>query len=135
MQQKQKTSPLAWIAIGCTVLVGCVIAFVAVVLFIVFGSIRSSAPYKEAVARAQRDARVTAALDRPVQPRYLVGGSINTNNNDGNAELVIPLRGPKGDGVLTVKATKTSGTWSYQVMKVAVRDQEIDLLTTPAGAP
>jgi hypothetical protein len=138
-QPPKKTSPWAWIAIGCAVLVAAVIAFIVFILVFVFGAMRSSAPYRESVALAKSDPRVVALLGSPVRAGYIFGGSINTQGSSGHANLMIPLRGPKGGGILEVQAEKKDGKWTYQVMKVTVKGTEIDLLrespdTTPPAS-
>jgi hypothetical protein len=129
----KKSNPLAWIAIGCAVMFVAVVAFVAFVFVVVFGSMRSSTPYKDAVAMAQRDPRVIAALGSPVEPGLLISGSINTRNDSGDAKLAIPLSGPKGKGTLHVEATKVRGNWTYHQMKVVGSGWEINLLQESPG--
>ena len=82
----------------------------------VFGMLKSSDPYKHAIAQAQSHPQVTAALGTPVEPTFFVGGTVNVNGNSGNAELVIPIKGPKGAGTLFVTATKSGGVWTYQTL-------------------
>jgi|SRR6185436_6397956 len=132
MEPERKRGVGTWIALGCGIAFIGLIAFVVFILFVVFGSMRSSTPYREAVARAQNDPRVQAALGTPVKPGFLVSGSINTQNRDGDAKLDIPLSGPKGSGTLRVVATKTRGHWDYnQIIVTPKNGPEIDLLTKP----
>ena len=99
----------------------------------VFGMIKSSEPYKHAVAQAQANPQVTAAIGTPVEPGFMAGGNINLNGNNGNADLVIPLKGPKGSGTLFVTGTKTNGVWTYQTLDFlqAGAQQRIDLKGGP----
>ena len=99
----------------------------------VFGMIKSSEPYKHALATAQSNPQVIAALGTPVEAGFMAGGTLNVNNNNGNAELVIPVKGPKGSGVISVSATKTNGVWSYQTLEFqqAGSQQRIDLKGGP----
>jgi hypothetical protein len=132
----KKSQPWLWIGLGCVGLLFVVIAFVAFLLTAVFGSMRMSTPYKESVARAQHDARVIEALGTPVSPAYIFGGEINTHNSDGDANFGIPLHGPKGGATMVVKATKTNGTWTYQIMTVTVQGRVINLLEpAPSTSP
>ncbi|HKR64108.1 MAG TPA: cytochrome c oxidase assembly factor Coa1 family protein [Thermoanaerobaculia bacterium] len=125
----RKLGPVAWIAIGCGAVFFSVLAFVAFIVFVTFGSLRSSTPYKTAVALAQNDERVIAALGKPIRTGYLFQGSLNTANGNSDATYSIPLRGPKGGAILDVKAQKKmDGAWRYDVIKVTVKDQTIDLL-------
>jgi hypothetical protein len=127
---QKKSNVWKWIGLGCGALVVGLVAFIAFILIVVFGSMRSSTPYQDAMARAQNDPRVIEALGSPVKPGYFISGQINTNNNDGDVNISIPLHGPKGGGILEVKGTKTSGTWKYESMKVVVKGESIDLMPT-----
>ncbi len=125
---QKKSSPWMWLGIGCGVLALGLAAFVAFIVIVVFGSMRRAAPYQEPLALAQSDSRVIEALGSPIRPGYFFSGSINTKNRDGDANLSIPIRGPKGGGILEVRATKTAGKWTYQVMKVEAKGETYDLL-------
>ena len=59
-------------------------------------------------------------LGKPIRMGMWVGGSINVTPADGRAELVMPISGPKGKGMLAVSAVKTAGEWHYKVMTVTV---------------
>jgi hypothetical protein len=95
----------------------------------VFGVIKSSEPYQHAVALAQADPQVTAALGTPVKPGFFAAGNINLNNDDGTANITVPVSGPNGSGNIYVKATKTDGVWSYQTLafEKAGSQERVDL--------
>ena len=123
------------VPVGCAsiLLVGCL--FVALMLTVIFGVIRSSDAYTGAVAAAQASPAVTEALGTPVETGFFVMGSINVSGTSGQADLTIPLSGPKGSGTLYAQATKSAGQWNYRVLKVAVAStgEEIDLLAEEAA--
>ena len=99
----------------------------------VFGMIKSSEPYKHALAQAQSNPQVVAAVGTPIKASFFAGGNINLNNDAGNADLVIPVTGPKGAGTIFVTATKSTGVWSYQTLEFqqAGSQQRIDLKAAP----
>jgi hypothetical protein len=132
----KKPNPLAWLAIGCAVAFVGFVAFVVFILVAVFGSMRSSTPYKDSLAIAQSDPRVIAALGSPVKTGLFLSGSIHTRDDSGEAKLAIPLSGPKGEGTLHVEASKVRGNWTYHVVKVVGTGWEINLLSeSPGTAP
>ena len=96
----------------------------------VFGSIKSSDVYQDALAEATADPEVVNTLGEPVEAGLIPSGSISVENASGEASLSIPISGPKGKGTLYVEATKSAGTWTYTVLEVAVVGQpgRIDLL-------
>jgi hypothetical protein len=123
------------------------IVFVLGIFTLVMGSIRSSDAAKEAVARAQSNAFITQRLGTPISEGWLVSGSINVSNDSGDADLSIPISGPKGKGTVYVTAKKTTGQWIYNNMVAALEESNdrVDLLAlaptlegrgnTPTPAP
>ena len=131
--EPQKSSGcLKWGLIGCGVVVVLIAAFCAVLMIFVFGAMKRSHVYKGAVERAQNDPRVKAALGEPVETGWWVSGSVHVDNGSGNAELTIPLSGPKGTGKLHAIATIENGDWKYERLSVKPDSGErIDLLSPP----
>jgi hypothetical protein len=112
---------------GCCLgtLLGLILA-VAVFGFSIFAiftgvsaALKSSEPYKVAVARAQANDKVTTALGTPLSEGFPMG-SINTNNDTGNVDFSIPISGPKGKGTIYVVGTRSAGTWTYSKMSVTI---------------
>ena len=96
------------------------VAFVAVIVIVVFGAMKSSDAYKLAVARAKADPRVTAALGTPISEGMFLSGNTNVNGASGEANLAIPISGPKGKATIYAEATKSAGRWSYSKLVVQV---------------
>ena len=133
--EKKPKSPWFWVGIGCAAVTVAIIAFVVFILVVVFGAMRSSTPYQEAVKRAQTDPRVIELLGRPIKTGYFFSGSVKTENRDGTATLDIPLTGPKGKATLRVEAIKKRGRWTYtELIVTPATAPEIDLLVPP-GSP
>ncbi len=117
---------------GCFVLFALVVGFIAFIFLVVMGTMKSNDAYRGAVARAKADSRVVRALGEPVSEGLLTGGSVNVNGGSGQANLSIPLSGPKAKGTLYAVATKSSGDWNYSTMTVRVdgSGETINLLDT-----
>jgi hypothetical protein len=107
-------------------------AFIAFLVFVVAGVLKQSDPYKNAVARAKADSRVTSALGTPISEGWFVSGSVHTNLGSGDANLTIHISGPKGKGTVTVVGTKSGGRWSYSELAVKIDSsgETIDLNET-----
>ncbi len=97
---------------GCLTGVVGVAGFIALIVSLVFGLLRSSTPYRQALARAQSDPVVISQLGRPISGGFFVSGSVQLSGGSGQARLAIPLEGPKGSGTLYVEARQSSGTWT-----------------------
>lgn len=105
------------------------IGFIGSIFAIVFGAMKSSGAYKDAVTAAHADARVVDALGSPLKEGIFISGNINLNNSSGNANLSIPISGPKGKGTIHVVASKTNGAWNFSNLSVQVdgKAEKIDL--------
>lgn len=107
-------------------------AFVAFLVFSVGGVLKHSDAYKNAVARAKADSRVTSALGTPISEGWFVSGSVHTSLGSGDANLTIPISGPKGKGTITAVASKSGGEWTYSKLEVKIdgSGETIDLMET-----
>ena len=76
------------------------IAFVLGILAIVFGAMRSSTPYQEAMQTINANSAAVEALGEPIEAGWLMSGSIETSGSSGTASFSIPVSGPKGSGTL-----------------------------------
>lgn len=108
------------------VLGGAVVAFLVVVIF---GALKQTDVYKMAVARAKADPRVVAALGTPIDEGWYLSGKTNVSGGSGDADLSIPISGPKGKGTIYALATKSAGEWTYSklVVKIERTGETIDL--------
>jgi hypothetical protein len=100
---------------------------------IVFSAIKSTEPYKDAFARAEMNPAVIEAIGSPVKEGFFVSGNTNVNGAASEANLVIPISGPKGKGTIYAKAAKSLGHWSYSdlVVEIQATRNRIDLLKGP----
>lgn len=118
------------------VMFGCLGALVLMVLFaagmvmFVFSLMRSSEPYQEAMRRAKASPGVAATLGEPIEAGRFVTGSVNVSGPSGDANLSIPISGPKGSGTIYVIAEKRAGKWEYKLLEFqpSGQTQRLDLL-------
>ena len=120
---------------GCLTIIVLLLAFVAGVLSIVEVSLKSSGAYTQALALAQANSQVSDKIGRPLKPGWFVSGSININGDSGDADISIPISGPKGKGTIYAVAKKIAGIWRYETLEIEVDGQpdRIDLLQAPPG--
>ena len=120
-------------AVLLTLFVAAMLAFMSAI----FGMIKSSDAYQHSLQQAQRSPAAIAALGEPMKPGWLVMGNINVNGPSGDANLQIPLTGPKANGDLFVEAKKSTGEWNYQTLVLQLDNggKRIDLLEEDAAAP
>jgi Cytochrome oxidase complex assembly protein 1 len=128
-----------FVPLGCFSLVVLFVGLVTSVVLIAFSAVKSTDVYKDAVARAKSHPAVIEALGSPITEGVLVSGNTNVNGASGEANLSIPISGPKGNGTVYVAAKKSLGRWNYSglVLEINKTHQRIDLLegSTPANQP
>ena len=117
---------------GCLGLALLLAGFVALLVVVIFGAMKSSDVYKDAVAKAGANPAVIDALGSPIKEGMFLSGNTNVNGASGEANLAIPISGPKGKGTIYVAATKSAGQWTYATLAVEVEKthERIDLIRT-----
>lgn len=123
-----------WVLFGCGGCLGLLVLggiVMAAIMYFAMGAMKKSDVFAEALKRAQNSPEVQAAIGTPVDTGWMMQGSLNYNNGEGQADLTIPLKGPKGEAGLSVKSSKAAnGPWEYSVMEVALPDgTKVDLRT------
>jgi hypothetical protein len=115
---------------GCGGIIVLGALFVGGIAALLFGAMKTSDVYKEAVAEARGDARVIETLGTPIEEGWFVRGNISVENDSGKADLIIPLKGPKGKGDVYAKATKERRKWQFESLVFTPDDNgpEVDLL-------
>ena len=114
---------------GCLSLIIIAGAFVATLFFGITSIMKDYDAYKGAMTEVQQNKLVKEKLGEPIESDGMVSGSINVNNDAGNCDIQIPIKGSKGTGTVFVVATKR-GKWKYSELSVYIEktEEEIDLL-------
>ena len=97
---------------------------------LVFGLMKSSDAYKDAVAAAKAHPSVQQTLGSPIEEGMFTTGSIKISGPSGQADLAIPIAGPSGKATVYAVATRSAGQWTFSTLVVEIKDtkQRIDLL-------
>jgi hypothetical protein len=120
---------------GCFTLIVLVVIFITCIVLFVFSVLKSTDVYKTALARAKNDQRVTAALGTPIRDGLVPLGSTKVNGPSGEANIAIPISGPKGKATIYAEATKSAGEWNFSKLAVKIDNGEtIDLNETAESA-
>ena len=96
-------------------------AFFCAILMVVFGALKSTDVYKTALKEAQANSAVTEALGTPIKDGMFLSGNTNVNGPSGQADIAIPISGPKGSGTIYAVATKSAGKWTYTKLEVEIK--------------
>jgi hypothetical protein len=78
----------------------------------------------------QSDARVTDRLGKPIEAGWFIGGKIETTPDRGDASLVIPVHGPRGNASVYAVAIREKGFWQITSLEFSTEadPRRIDLL-------
>ena len=119
-----------FVPVGCLGTIVLFVSFFAVIMFFVFGVMKSSDVYKEAVAKAKANSSVVEALGTPIEEGLFVSGNIKVSDQSGQANLAIPISGPNGKATVFLEATRSAGKWTFSTLEVEFRefDSQINLL-------
>jgi hypothetical protein len=114
---------------GCLSLIVLFGLFIAALFFGVTSMIKDSDAFRNAMYQVQHNETVKQKLGTPIEAEGMTSGSIDVSNNSGNCNLEIPVKGPKGSGVVFVVGHKKV-KWIFDELSVYVNatDEEIDLL-------
>ncbi|MEP6907383.1 MAG: cytochrome c oxidase assembly factor Coa1 family protein [Pseudoxanthomonas sp.] len=102
--------------------------FILLVVSAVFGMIKSSDAYQGAMRQLRSSPAAATALGAPIREGWFPMGNIKINGPSGEANLQIPVSGPKGKGDLFVEATKSAGAWHFHVLVLQAGHQRFDVL-------
>ncbi len=126
-----------FVPMGCLTFLALIVGFVALLVVVIFGALKSTDVYKEAVTRAKANPKVAEALGTPLKEGLFLSGNTNVNGASGEADLAIPISGPKGSGTIYLAAEKSAGQWTYNRLEVEVKgsgkriDLKPDLVESP----
>ncbi|TDW52508.1 cytochrome oxidase complex assembly protein 1 [Flavobacterium sp. 270] len=114
---------------GCVTIIMLLVLFAAEILLGVASILTESDAYKEAMDKVQHNELVVKQLGNPIEKDGMISGNIDADDDSGNCDLEIPIKGPKGAGVLFVTAHK-NGKWIFDELSVYVNktNTEINLL-------
>jgi hypothetical protein len=121
-----------WKAVVVTILVlvvASILALVAGIVGLVMWSMRQSDVFRMAMEQARKNPEVVQRLGTPIEPGWLVSGSIQLENDAGTAHLTIPIHGPSQQAKMYLDARKRMGEWTFNslVVKTAAGD-EVDVM-------
>jgi len=103
-----------WVVpLGCLLPVFFVVGCGLLAFLFATGIMKQSDAYKIALARARANPVLIEAIGSPISQTGIVSGNSNVSGAVGEANLSIPLSGPKGKATLYVEAKKSADTWFF----------------------
>jgi hypothetical protein len=118
------------VPVGCLSVMGCCGCGAGAIVVGVFGVMKQSDVYQQALAEVRKDPEVANALGRPIEAGWWLTGNIQTSGSSGHADIAVPVSGPKAGGTMYVRAVKQGSRWKFTRLAVEVdgRREQIDVL-------
>ncbi|MEM9679151.1 MAG: cytochrome c oxidase assembly factor Coa1 family protein [Bacteroidota bacterium] len=115
---------------GCLILIILGILGIGGLIFGVTSMIKNSAPYEYALEQAKQNEDVIYALGEPIETNGIMQGNLSFENDNGEVDIRIPIKGPMGEADIIVVGEKYDGEWSYEKLYVLIKEtqEEINLL-------
>lgn len=115
---------------GCLTLIVLAILGFGAIFFGVTKAMKGVEPYKHSVELATHDLHVIELLGEPVETDGIMQGNVSFKNDDGEADIRVPIKGSKGTGAIIVIGHKVNGEWIYEKLYVQIKEtnEEINLL-------
>lgn len=110
--------------VGCLGSLVIPILLCAGILGAIMGGMKTSWACTEGLELARNNPAVIAQLGEPIEPGWMISGSIHVSGSSGKADLAIPLNGSKNSGTLYVVAHKDVGQWLFDQAEVEVNGQQ-----------
>jgi hypothetical protein len=115
---------------GCLTVILLFVFGVGAVYFGVSKAIKNSTPYEYALAKAIDNSEAIAILGGPIVADGIFKGNISIKNEGGEADMEIPIKGPKGYAVIFVLADRIQKEWIYEELYIVIKEtnEKINLL-------
>lgn len=117
------------VATAATLAVLAGLAIVVGVVALVMWSIRQSDVLRIAMDQARKNPAVVEQLGTPINPGWLISGSMHIEEDSGTANFTVPIRGPRDKAKLYLDARKRMGEWTFNSLTVRTEaGREIQLV-------
>lgn len=109
----------------------CIVGFFTLFYFSLDTALNNSDAKKLMISEAEANPLVIEKLGAPITAGKVQAGSIELNGSAGEAELTIPLTGPKGMGTIHSEAVRRDEKWKLLQLQFTVDEKLYVLLETP----
>ncbi|MBN4058037.1 hypothetical protein JYT34_01215 [Olleya sp. AH-315-K02] len=115
---------------GCLTIICLFVFGVGAIFFGVTNVLKNSTPYEYSVELASNNSDVIQLLGEPIETHGIMSGNISIQNNSGEVDISIPIKGSKGKGTVIVIGEKIDGEWFYEELYVLIKEtnEKINLL-------
>ena len=99
------------------------------IVSLVMWSMRQSDVFRLAMEKTRKNPAVVEKLGTPIEPDWMVTGSMNVDGDSGTANFTAEIKGPRQKGKLSIDARKRMGEWTFNYLMVkTAAGEEIDVV-------
>ncbi len=102
--------------------------FVFSLFYGISSDLEDKEPFQYAFEVINKDEEMIRHLGSPIVQDGIFMGDMSWSNGEQSVDVRIPVSGPKGEGVLYLKARETNGVWTYQEIELKISDEGFDML-------
>jgi len=119
-------------SMGCLTLIILTIIFASTMVTNLTGFFKDYVSYEVGMENLIKNELVIEVLGEPIEANGMFQGNIRYKDEEGNADIKVPVKGPKGEATLLIIAVMNDDVWTYNTMEVTISDsnKKIDLLET-----
>ena len=101
--------------------------FVGLIYVSALNGVRAHPFYQQALTLAGENAQIRQAIGQPVTGGFITKGNIQVDeeNENGSADVEIPVSGPTGDGRLLVRGWRIEGTWQIDNLTASLSNGQV----------
>lgn len=113
-------------SLGCLTIIVAIVMLAGAIFTKVTGMFEDSIPYTLGMKTLKSNELVIEKLGEPIEVNGKIEGNIFLEDEKGSEDLLIPIKGPKGEATLLIIAEKYNNVWTYQKIEVTFeKDEEI----------
>ncbi len=115
---------------GCLTIVLLFFIFIGALFVGISSIVKGMDVYKYPMKLANQNEEITELLGSPIESAFMMQGNVSTKGDSGIADLLIPVKGPKGTGTIYVSAEKKLGHWEYITLEITIKStsEKINLI-------
>jgi hypothetical protein len=132
--EEPKQRSWVWIlGCGCLIVLLVVIGGCAGIGYAAVSMLKRTEVYAAAMETVRSSPEAQEALGTPIEAGFLVVGTYNVQNNTGRADLMIPVHGPEGRGMLRAVGTRSGEAWTIEYIGLQLEGETV--FRTLRGTP
>lgn len=100
-----------------------IVGLTAMSVYSMMSSMKKTPVYEQALQAARANSELIDALGHPIEDApWVLGGSNQQSEGEGEAFFVIPVHGPKGEATVDVEAYHRDGEWTFKTLRAKLEN-------------